>query len=161
MPRSRRCRRMAYCSITWRCERSLSTSASIALRPHDRVRPFLLPESLGGFNIHDRIGFYWEAGEMTGGGISVQRSDTSTPPFTIQVVVPTTTTGDSEPQIAFDAIDRAHLVFTRHNGGDNVLLTFSDDDGVTWSDPAVLFSNAKHPVAQQTDIGTVIYAAFQ
>jgi len=125
----------------------------------DRYQTFLMVvgKALGRgvWNMHDRVGGYHRADVSAAGAIRYHRSDLSLPPFAIEVDA-TTGTADSEPRMSMSGIDRILLLFSRDP---DVMLTWSDDDGATWSDPMALFTGGKHPANAPTDIGTVIHAA--
>lgn len=124
----------------------------------DRYQSFYVAvarRGLGVWNMHDRLGAYHRA-NVDAGKIQYKRSDTSTPPFVLEVDA-TAGPNDSQPRMAASGIERVELLFVR---GSDVLLTWSDDDGATWNDPMTLFAGGTHPANAATDVGTVIHAAY-
>lgn len=110
--------------------------------------------------MHDRVGQYHRA-DVLNGGIRYQRADGYKPPFVVTTMVTPTGSGDTEPKMAADILDRVHLLWSHALGGDafDTYHAFTDDDGRTWSNPDVPFPSTKHPDIVANDAhGMLIFA---
>lgn len=89
----------------------------------------------------DPWGFYHIPGRNAS-GIAYRRYNQPTGSAVLNSQV-TTTASDADPGVIRDALGRLWLVFER--SGDT-LLTYSHDDGATWTTPTTVLSGCKHPV---------------
>ena len=108
-------------------------------------------------NLHNRWPYYWRAGGATGGNVAVHRAEYPVPAsYTSRVIA----AAGTQPCLGYeDRRSRLWVIFTSSGGG--VKDAYSDDDGATWSTPAVAFTTGTRPViAVCPQTGFILRAVF-
>jgi len=95
-----------------------------------------------------RLGQYHQS-KTRSGNILYRRSDSHTPPFEFENNVTTAGTDDYSCMVIEPATERTYCLWIRNRGTfppganqERAMEAFSDDDGETWSTPAVIFQGA-------------------
>lgn len=113
------------------------------------------------WNLQHGDGSYHSA-HVNATGIVYRRSDTATPhdshgaAWSTAEVQVTNTATDNHPRLGKDYRGRLHLTFERSS---NAYATYSDDDGLTWSAPAMAITGGTKPTLAVGVDGTVVRAA--
>lgn len=132
--------------------------SDVAARPHQRIRlPAVEQPAVGACptNFAEEWGTYDEA-YCQSGDVWYRRSEFATPPFAVHVRVTDQGTDDM-PRISIDARRRRRIVFER--GGD-IYGVYSDDDGNSWSTPALILTGGSHPEIWESPTGVRLIAAY-
>lgn len=130
----------------------MATSPSIALRPHDRVRPFGRPSDKSPSNLETDEGKYYRA-DVHEGQIRVQFAEGVIPPFVRSYSLTAGSGGTrDEPKLVEDYRRRLYVLYTRDVGTSgspdrSIYQAISDTQALDFDTPSPLTgSGASHPV---------------
>ena len=143
-------------------ELSLMPSAGWIAHPRHRERRWirLWLNSLHGLSLlHSSTGCLCLASVGNVGQIRFRRDHYAAPVAWILDADVTSGPLDSQPALFLYPSGRIGLLFTRSGATRDVWECYSDDDGATWSEPAMSFSNASYPGADIDFAGGVLRAA--
>lgn len=125
---------------------------------------WLVQGSQGIDNHNPEVGQYWQA-LPDGDQIRVRRWDlpvpqAATPDYTTLATTPGSGERDTQPNLFTSGQGRIGLLFRRSGASAGIYETWSEDDGQTWSTPAVAIADAQQPQSAVDISGGILRAGW-